>query len=33
MENGDCTLRFLRNSAQKAYAHFKLGKTIRINVF
>jgi hypothetical protein len=33
MENCDCTLRFLRNSAQKAYSHFKLGKTIRVHVF
>ncbi len=33
MENCDCTLRFLKNCAQKAYSHFKLGKTLRVHVF
>lgn len=33
MEEDECTLRFLETCAQKAYAHFKLGKTIRAFVF
>ncbi len=32
MEESECTLRFLENCAQKAYSHFKLGKTLRVHV-
>ncbi len=33
MEEDECTLRFLEISAQKSFANFKLGKTIRAFVF
>jgi hypothetical protein len=33
MEEDECTLRFLETCAQKAFANFKLGKTIRAFVY
>jgi hypothetical protein len=33
MEEDECTIRFLETCAQKAYANFKLGKTIRVFVY